>query len=125
MAKRISLKRNKVWQVIFADKGSWQCGVFIPKYTDVSQINIVERHKNMPELFMLLEGKVSLLLVANDGKRKIVELKEGKILIVNEWHEGFRPNGCMGKAFVVERDKFTTEYLDLIKKKIIKKVVVK
>ena len=102
-------KGGTVWQVLCGDKDHWRTGIYSPKETKLEEVQKLEQH-TCPELFMLLEGKLSLVLY-NNGKIEVLELERFKPVLVDTWHNGFCPNGPFaGMALVVERDHFVTEY---------------
>lgn len=108
--KRISLQSKKRWKVIFRDRNNWLCGIYIPEFTDASQIQKFEKH-NGPELFLLLEGKVTLVLLEHKHKRyKKVPLKKGEVVIVDAWHNAYRPKGSKGVVLVIEKDNISTRW---------------
>lgn len=97
------------WNVVCGDEGHWRVGLYRPTDTSRGEIGELERH-DCPELFVLLEGRVTLLLVEGGAERE-VELEPGRPVLVTAPHGGFCPDGPgTGTAFVVERDAFTTEY---------------
>lgn len=97
------------WQVLGGDTNHWRVGFYSPEVGHQSEIQELERH-DCPELFMLISGRVSLVLADDDGER-IVELLPQQPLIVTCRHAGFCPMGpYSGTAIVIERDAFTTEY---------------
>lgn len=106
--KSISLQSKKRWKVIFSDKNNWRCGVYIPEFTDASEIQKFEKH-NGPELFLLLEGKATLVLFG-PKVRKEKSLKKGEVVIVNTWHNAYRPKGDKGMALVIEKDNISTRW---------------
>jgi hypothetical protein len=84
-------------------------GIYSPPETSVEQIVELERH-DCPELFLLISGRLSLLL-AEAGQTRVLPLEPGKPVLVTAPHGGFCPDGPhTGRAFVVERDRFETEY---------------
>jgi len=103
---KISLQSRKRWKIIFRHKNNWLCGIYIPEFTDVSQIKKFEKHDG-PELFLLLEGKVTLVLLEGN-KRCKVPLKKNKIVIVNTWHNAYRPKDSKGVVLVIEKDNIST-----------------
>lgn len=97
------------WQVLCGDAGHFRVGVFSPAATRADELAELERH-DCPELFCLLEGRITLLLAGPDGLREL-ELEPGRPVLVTSPHDGFCPDGPhAGRALVVERDAFTTEY---------------
>lgn len=102
---------GKVWQVLCGDEGCWRAGVYSPEAVTADACVELERH-TCPELFLLLEGRVTLVAL-QDGKRNELPLEKGKPVLIRAPHSGFCPDGPhTGKAFVVERDRFETEYLE-------------
>ena len=99
------------WQVLCGDENHWRLGIYSPEYSKESDILELESH-NCPEMFILLEGRVSLLLFNEETKGfETLELLPGKPIMVDTWHDGFCPDGPFtGKALVVERDQFETLY---------------
>ena len=102
--------KGERWKVHFKDEGNWLLGVWIPEFSSREEVSYLERHEK-PELFLLLKGKIVMLL-SEDGKNiKEVELESGKPLVVYGWHNGYRVGE--GEALVVEWDGNTTEYLEV------------
>ena len=112
MVHEISIKPRRRWEVVFEESDRWRCGIYVPEYSSKNEVKYLERH-NAPELFLLVKGMMVLLL-SKDGK-SIVEkpMEEGKIYIVEEWHNAYRPSGCEGVALVVERTDIKTEYVKI------------
>ncbi len=105
----LSVEADKVWQVLCGDSSHWRAGVYSPELTSADDIEELERH-DCPELFLLLEGEVTLL-VADGRKTRQIVLEPGKPVLVKAPHSGFCPKGPhTGRAFVVERDSFDTLY---------------
>jgi len=104
-------KEKERWQVLCGDEKHWRLGIYSPKYAQESDITQLESH-NCPELFVLLEGNMSLLLYHEDSKLfETLELKKGEPIMVDTWHDGFCPDGPFtGRALVIERDQFETLY---------------
>ena len=98
MVHEIPIKPRQRWEIIFEENGRWRCGVYVPEHS---------------ALFLLIRGRIVLLL-SKDG-RSIVEkpMEEGKIYIVEEWHNAYRPGGCEGVALVIERMDIKTEYVKI------------
>lgn len=106
--KKIYLKSKNRWKVLFTDKNHWQCGIYIPEYASSSQITKFEKH-NGPELFLLIDGEVNLVILRKN-KRIEMPLKKNEIVIVNEWHNAYRPKGKKGIALVIEKDNISTKW---------------
>jgi hypothetical protein len=101
--------QRDVWQVVCGDAGHWRTGIYSPSVTSADQIPELERH-DCPELFLLLSGRLTLLVRLPEGVRE-VELRQGEPILITAPHSGFCPEGPhTGCAFVVERDSFDTEY---------------
>jgi len=97
------------WHVLCGDTGHWRTGFYSPEQNDIVQIDKLEKH-TCPELFMLIEGTLTLV-IAKDNKLQTIKLEKHKPILIDTWHNGFCPNGPFtGKALVVERDNFVTEY---------------
>ncbi len=100
---------GRLWQVLCGDKGHWRAGVFSPSASSAAECLELERH-TCPELFVLLSGRVTLLLW-REGKVEEVELMPERPILVTAPHSGYSPDGpYTGRAFVVERDTFETHY---------------
>ena len=112
MVHEIPIKPRQRWEIIFEENSRWRCGVYVPEHSARSEVKYLERH-DAPELFLLIRGRIVLLL-SKDG-RSIVEkpMEEGKIYIVEEWHNAYRPGGCEGVALVIERMDIKTEYVKI------------
>ncbi len=101
-----------VWQVLCGDRGHWRVGLYSPALASAAEVHELERH-DCPELFLLLEGELTLVLAdpsAPEGVREL-PLEPGRPVLVSAPHSGYCPRGPhRGVAFVVERDSFDTEY---------------
>ena len=109
--KGVALKEEpqKIWQPLCGDSDHWRAGIYSPSTSNLNQIQELEKH-SCPELFLLIEGELTLALV-EDGKLKELKLEKEKPVFVDTWHSGYCPNGPhSGRAFIVERDEFITEY---------------
>ncbi|MFH1467577.1 MAG: hypothetical protein ABIO70_24540 [Pseudomonadota bacterium] len=105
----LSPEPGRLWQVLCGDAEHWRVGVYSPAATSAAGCPELERH-TCPELFLLLEGRLTLLLHDGDGVREL-PLTPGQPVLVTAPHSGFCPDGAhTGRAFVVERDLFSTEY---------------
>jgi hypothetical protein len=101
------------WHVVCGDAGHWRGGLYSPEFGRARDVRELERH-DCPELFVLLSGRVTLLVADGQGGTREVPLEPGKPVLVTAPHAGFCPNGAhTGVAFVVERDAFRTEYRDV------------
>ena len=113
LLKKPSLKKR--WQVLCGDKDHWRIGLYSPEFKSVPDIERFEKH-TCPEYFMLVKGNVSLALLERKAKKdiiKIVKLKPFQPILAETWHCGFCPDGKhTGSALVVERDQFTSYYVD-------------
>jgi len=98
------------WNVLCGDAGHWRCGVFAPPEHSPCQCTELEWH-DCPELFLLISGRVTLVL--SDGRGGVTELplEPGRPVLVKSPHSAYCPGGPFtGTCFVVERDEFDTEY---------------
>jgi hypothetical protein len=109
----LTLKDKTLWQVICGDGANWRAGLYSPDIASVKEIKKLEKH-SCPEFFMLVSGKISLLIESDikpEAGIKVIELEAFKPILVNTWHNGFCPDGpYTGSALVVELGEFTTEY---------------
>lgn len=97
------------WEVICGDEGHWRAGLYSPAETTAADHAELEWH-DCPELFLLISGRLTLLL-AEHGALRELPLAAGRAVLVSAPHAGFCPDGPhTGVAFVVERDAFTTRY---------------
>lgn len=105
----LEVARNERWQVVCGDEGHWRCGVYSPSDASCEDVLELEWH-NCPELFLLLSGRLVLVLCEEAVVREL-ELVPGKPVLVTAPHSGYCPDGPHdGAAFVVERDEFETVY---------------
>ena len=105
----LQLQPDQLWQVVCGDRGHWRLGIYSPAATSAAQLHELERH-DCAELFVLLEGRVTLLLAGPEGPRELA-LSVNQPVLVTAPHSGFCPDHPHGgRALVVERDAFTTEY---------------
>lgn len=101
---------GRVWQVLGSDPAHWRAGLYSPSLTSRSEVEELEQH-TCPELFILMEGRVTLVLSDGTGGMREHPLEKGVPLFVNAPHSGFCPDGAhTGTVLVVERDHFETEY---------------
>ncbi|MBI3181456.1 MAG: hypothetical protein HYZ28_04880 [Myxococcales bacterium] len=97
------------WQALCGDQGHWRVGLYSPPEATAEDCHELERH-DCPELFVLLSGRMSLLLFEAGGLRELA-LEPGRPALITAPHNGFCPGGPhTGVALVVERDAFSTEY---------------
>lgn len=107
----IEIKPKKRWEVIFQSYG-WRAGIYVPENTSLQEVSYLEKH-DKPELFYLIRGKI-ILVISKDGETlEKVEMDKGKIYIVTEWHNAYRPMDCEGIALVVEAPDIETVYRKL------------
>jgi hypothetical protein len=98
------------WQVLCGDAGHWRLGAYSPPQSRPEQIDDLERH-DCPELFVLMSGRVNLVLSDGRGGTREVPLEFGKPILVEAPHSAYCPDGPhTGTCLVVERDAFMTEY---------------
>jgi hypothetical protein len=101
---------KKVWQVIAQDFGSYRIGLYSPEASSFEEITELEKH-DCKEFFILLKGRVVLVLGDDEGGIREVELEPLKPIVVERWHCGYCPDGPFtGLCLVVERDEFVTDY---------------
>jgi len=105
----LDIEPGVVWQVLCGDDAHWRAGVYSPAASDPAELPELERH-DCPELFLLLSGRLTLLCFEDDGVRELA-LEPNRPVLITAPHSGYCPDGPhTGAAFVVERDRFTTEY---------------
>jgi hypothetical protein len=105
----LSFPAGQEWQVLCGDHEHWRVGIYSPAHQSLDQLQQLEQH-NCPELFVLLEGEMTLVL-ALEGELISRPLPKGQPILVTAPHNGYCPQGPhSGTALVVERDHFTTEY---------------
>ncbi len=105
----LTVQVQKRWQVLCGDNDHWRVGIYSPAETSLDEIHELERH-DCPELFLLLQGEITLVL-CTQGKLEKIPLKPLQPVLVTAPHNGFCPQGAhSGMAIVVERDRFVTEY---------------
>jgi hypothetical protein len=101
---------RQVWQVVCGDADHWRAGLYSPEATCAADVTELEKH-TCPELFLLIRGRLTLLLSDGQGGTRELELQQGQPVLIETSHTGFCPDGPFtGTAFVVERDLFATEY---------------
>jgi len=107
---QLTMAPGQRWQVLCGDTGHWRLGVYSPPESEAEQCEELEKH-DCPELFMLLSGRVTLVLSDGEGGTRELELEKEKPVLVETPHAGFCPDGPhAGKCLVIERDSFDTEY---------------
>lgn len=107
--KAIEPETGTRWQELCGDAGRWRAGLYSPAESSPDDVAELERH-DCPELFLLLSGRMTLLMTVG-GEVREFPLEPNKPVLVTAPHCGFCPDGPhTGSAFVVERDSFDTEY---------------
>jgi len=107
--QELPIEPGQIWQVLCGDLDHWRVGVYSPAATSPDELPELERH-TCPELFLLLSGRLTLLLHV-DGEVRELALRPNRPVLIQAPHAGFCPDGPhTGTAFVVERDRFSTEY---------------
>ena len=105
----LNLEAGVRWQVACGDAGHWRVGFYSPGEASVQDIAELEHH-DCPEFFLLMSGRVRLVLGNGESYRE-VELEAGRPILVEAPHCGYCPDGPhTGVALVVERDTFETIY---------------
>lgn len=105
----LDVKPGHLFQVLCGDADHWRAGIYSPAATEAAACTEFEAH-SCPELFLLLSGRLTLVLLDAD-ERRTVELAPERPLLVTAPHAGFCPDGPhTGRALVVERDSFCTAY---------------
>ena len=102
--KKLDFASNQRWKVIFSDSPHWKAGVYVPENRRLEDVKYLEKH-DCPELFLLLEGEVFLVL-GREGKIRVERMQERRGYIVEEWHNAFG----QGRVLVIERGKVKTEF---------------
>ena len=106
-------KDRKRWQVLCGDRNHWRVGLYSPPEASNAKVKQLETHTCV-ELFLLLSGKVTLILDEGQGEYEL-PLEPMKPVMVSGWHCGFCPDGpYTGVAMVVERDRFSTALRDRV-----------
>jgi hypothetical protein len=108
----VNIKPGIRWQVLCGDSCHWRAGIYSPQETSMKKIKELEKH-DCPELFLLLRGRLVIVIADENGLREC-ELEKEKPVLVTSFHSGFCPDGShSGTAFVIERDEFETEYRNI------------
>ncbi len=112
MTRVVRLRSPKRWTVFCQDARNWRAGLYQPEFSSRREVDKLERH-DIPELFVHLRGRVSLLLKSGRGPVRELRLKPGEALWVpaGEWHNGFRGRG--GAALVIEKLGGKTQFMRL------------
>lgn len=101
------------WQVLCGDGGHWRVGVYSPPEDRLGACRELEWH-DCPELFLLMSGRVTLVLSDGAGGVREMPLEPGRPVLVTVPHSAYCPDGPHGgTCLVVERDSFDTEYRDV------------
>ncbi|RJO69672.1 MAG: hypothetical protein C4523_06020 [Myxococcales bacterium] len=105
----LSWKPRERWQVVCGDEAHWRVGVYSPGEASRADVKELEKH-DCPEFFLLLSGRLTLVMSEN-GRVRDAPLEIGKPILVASPHCGYCPDGPhTGVALVIERDRFVTEY---------------
>jgi len=104
----LKMESAERWKVLFKDEEKWLIGLYIPEFESKNEIDRLEKH-DAHEFFHLLGGNI--VLVLEEGKEIVeVPLSHSQAVIVNTWHNAYRPNGGLGIALVVERGDVRTKF---------------
>jgi hypothetical protein len=122
MINKISIHPEQKWKVISKDDGCWRTGIYRPEFSGPDEIDVLEKH-TCPELFICAAGRAGLLIY-DDVSESTVRLQAGEAVEINEYHNGFLIDQ-EAYFIVVERSAFTTDYIDRVTKKNIRKVEVR
>jgi hypothetical protein len=109
------------WKVVFQDTGAWRAGIYRPEFNDHASIGILEKH-TCPELFICMEGEMGIL-ISDGSKENVATMRPGEAILVTDYHNGFALSSS-GYFVVIERDRFSTEYIDRASGRMIKRVTV-
>jgi hypothetical protein len=113
MDEPIRAVASERWRVLCGDEGHWRVGIYSPGETSLDDVTELEKH-DCPELFLLIEGHVTLVMADGMAGVREVPLEPGRPVLVESPHAAYCPDGPhTGVAFVVERDSFDTEYRDV------------
>ena len=111
MVRRFKTRKGEGrWRVVFKE-GRWLCGFYRPEFRRREEIIKLEKH-NAPELFLLLEGKITLVIKEEGRRIKEIEMKKGEIIVLDCWHNAYSRDG-RGVALVVEREDIETEFMKI------------
>jgi hypothetical protein len=121
MINKINIHPEQKWKVIAKDDSFWRTGIYRPEFSGPDEIDVLEKH-TCPELFICSAGRAGLLIY--DGvSEAIVSLQAGEAVEINVYHNGFLIDQD-AYFIVVERSAFTSEYIDRMTKKFIRKIEV-
>jgi len=100
------------WSIVFTDDECWRAGIYVPENASLEEVVVLEKH-DRPELFILLDGEITLVLSEDGVEVKEVRMEQGKVYVVEEWHNAYRPGNRPGRALVIEAANIQTEYLSI------------
>lgn len=91
-----------------AGEGEWNAGVYSPAESSIVEIDdLVDRQ--VPTLFLLLEGRVTIVFANNLGELHETALVPGQPLLVTAPHAAYCPDGAhAGVVLRVERPELRT-----------------
>jgi hypothetical protein len=109
----IPWERGLRWQVICSDGPHWRVGIYSPPEAHAREVRELERH-DCPELFLLMEGRITLVFRNEQGVLCELVLSPGAPVLITSPHGAYCPDGPFtGVALVVERSEFETEMLPM------------
>jgi hypothetical protein len=114
-----NIMTDEKWRVLFQDSGFWRVGIYRPEHISPADITMLERH-TCPELFICVDGEAGLLII-EDGAEKTLEMNHGEAFLAEGLHNGYSIDG-KGFFIIVERTKFTTEYIERATGMVVKRV---
>jgi len=109
MIKKLYIRRGdrKRWRVLY-NEGNWLCGLYKPEFRRKNEVVILERH-NAPELFLLIDGKITLLVKRDRGRLRELKMKKGEVIVLTDWHNAYSPD-ARGEAIVIEKNGVKTTF---------------
>jgi hypothetical protein len=112
MLKKMQFSGSARWRVMFKDGRNWLAGLYVPENRSIKEVLVLEKHTS-PELFALVEGSMSMLVTEGKGAPRVVRLRKGEIIVLDCWHNCFRPGGRPGKALVIEKSGNKTRFMKI------------
>jgi hypothetical protein len=98
------------WQVVCGDDDHWRAGVYAPPEATCAEVVELEQH-DCPELFVLVEGRMTIVYRDGDGELRELPLARGVPVLMEAPHGAYCPDGPhRGVALVIERTAFTTRF---------------
>lgn len=110
MEQPLHWRRSERWQLMCGDANAWHAGVYSPAESSLVEIDELEA-KDCPALFLLLEGRITIVFANKAGELHEMALEPGTPVLISSPFAAYCPDGPhAGVALIVERADLTSHW---------------